>query len=68
MGVCYACGALLEVGAFAPDSSKASGRKSICRECDNERSREWYRANRERRRVSQRAWEQRRKTAGGGAS
>ena len=34
--------------AFAPDGSKASGFKSICRDCDCEKLRRYYAANRER--------------------
>jgi hypothetical protein len=33
---------------FAGDASKASGRKSICKPCDNEKSRRYYEANRDR--------------------
>jgi hypothetical protein len=45
---CYSCRCELELPAFARDASKGSGYKSICRACDRERSREYYRANRER--------------------
>jgi hypothetical protein len=45
---CYACGRTLNSAAFAPDGSKASGFKSICRGCDREKSRRYYAANRER--------------------
>lgn len=45
---CYACKRDKPVGEFSPDSSKASGRSSICRVCDREKSRRYYEANRER--------------------
>jgi hypothetical protein len=45
---CYACGEDKPVGEFSPDRSKASGRMSICRACVREKSRVYYRANRER--------------------
>jgi hypothetical protein len=37
---CYRCEEMLPVGSFAGDRSKASGRKSICRECDRKRARD----------------------------
>jgi hypothetical protein len=45
---CSRCERTLPVGEFARDASKRSGRKSICRECDREKSKAYYRANRER--------------------
>jgi hypothetical protein len=36
---CHRCERDLAVAAFATDRSKASGRKSICRECDREKAR-----------------------------
>jgi hypothetical protein len=45
---CYACGEDKPVGEFSPDSSKASGRSSICRACDRAKSRRYYAQNRER--------------------
>ena len=45
---CYSCQRSLPVAEFAPDPTKASGRKSICRPCDNDRSHRYYIANRER--------------------
>jgi hypothetical protein len=39
---CYACHENLPVDAFARDGCKASGRVSICKQCDNERSRVRY--------------------------
>ena len=48
---CYACERALNSAAFAPDGSKASGFKSfksICRDCDCEKLRRYYAANRER--------------------
>jgi hypothetical protein len=45
---CYACHEELPIEEFAPDGSKSSGRKSICRGCDRAKSRRYYDANRER--------------------
>ena len=45
---CYACKRDKPVGEFSPDSSKASGRSSICRACDRAKSRRYYAQNRER--------------------
>jgi hypothetical protein len=45
---CYSCAATLPESAFAPDPSKGSGVKSICRRCDREKARRYYAANRER--------------------
>jgi hypothetical protein len=44
---CYLCGFERPVDDFARDRSKASGRKSLCRSCDRERSRAYYREHRE---------------------
>jgi hypothetical protein len=41
-GKCYACGEELQFVAFAPDRTKASGRKSICTRCDREKARAYY--------------------------
>ena len=49
-GRCYACNRELPFEVFAPDRSKGSGRKSICRRCDNAKARRYYAANRERQR------------------
>jgi len=48
MKVCPRCGAERELEEFARDASKASGFKSFCKACDNEKSRRYYEANRER--------------------
>lgn len=45
---CPRCGRDLPVEAFARDATKASGRKSACRECDAAKARAYYAANRER--------------------
>ena len=42
---CYQCGENRPVEDFARDKSKASGRKSICKRCDNEKSRQYYADN-----------------------
>jgi hypothetical protein len=44
--ICPRCNRDLPVDAFARDGSKASGRKSHCRECDNDKSRRYYERNR----------------------
>jgi hypothetical protein len=45
---CPRCGELRNIGEFALDPSKASGRKSLCKPCDAAKSRAYYAANRER--------------------
>ena len=45
---CSRCGWELALDMFAIDRSKASGLKSHCKACDNEKSRAYYAANRER--------------------
>jgi hypothetical protein len=45
---CYRCGRELPLDEFAVDAAKASGHSSICLECDRVKSKEYYRANRER--------------------
>jgi hypothetical protein len=45
---CPKCGELRKIEDFAPDPTKASGRKSHCKPCDNAKSRRYYQANRER--------------------
>lgn len=44
---CYRCKLLKPASLFAADRSKASGRKSICKACDREKSQVYYQANRE---------------------
>jgi hypothetical protein len=39
---CYACERRRPVEEFAPDPSKGSGLKSICRPCDRAKSRRYY--------------------------
>ena len=46
--VCPCCGEVRQLGEFARDKSKASGRKSWCKRCDSERALRYYRENRER--------------------
>jgi hypothetical protein len=41
---CPSCEALRPVERFTPDASKADGLQSRCRECDNAKCREYYRA------------------------
>src|SRR3954451_1812195 len=42
---CYRCGEKKPYREFSPDRTKTSGRSSICRPCDREKSREYYLAN-----------------------
>jgi hypothetical protein len=39
---CYACKRDRDLSEFAPDPSKASGYKSICRPCDNGKAKRYY--------------------------
>lgn len=48
LAACFRCGERKAAGEFYADKSKASGRKSICKACDLEKSRRYYEANRER--------------------
>jgi hypothetical protein len=45
---CPKCGELRKIIEFARDRSKASGRKSHCKVCDNAKARRYYEVNRER--------------------
>lgn len=45
---CPRCGEMRTAEQYARDGSKASGYKSHCKDCDNQRSRRYYAANRER--------------------
>ncbi|HEX5374632.1 MAG TPA: hypothetical protein VFW48_00575 [Solirubrobacterales bacterium] len=45
---CYRCGESKPVSEFAKDRSKASGYKSICKDCDRAKSRRYYTENGER--------------------
>jgi hypothetical protein len=45
--LCHACGVRRPLSEWALDASKPSGRGSLCRVCDRERSRAYYAANRE---------------------
>jgi hypothetical protein len=40
---CYACKRDRDRSCFAPDRSKSSGHKSICRPCDNDKAKRYYR-------------------------
>jgi uncharacterized CHY-type Zn-finger protein len=42
---CYKCKQDLPVEDFARDKSKSSGRKSICKACDNEKAKRYYADN-----------------------
>ena len=43
--VCRACGALKPLSDFNKDKTKKSGYRSLCRECDNAKSRTWHEQN-----------------------
>jgi hypothetical protein len=45
---CGRCGELRPLGEFVRDATKRVGSGSICRECDREKARAWYDANREK--------------------
>jgi hypothetical protein len=49
--LCPRCRELLGEEAFAVDHSKASGRKSHCRDCDRARARSYYQEHRDERRA-----------------
>jgi hypothetical protein len=55
MPSCYACHEELPVEVFARDRAKASGRASICRPCDNEKSHRYYLEHREEKLAKARA-------------
>lgn len=48
-GRCCRCKEIKPVADFARDASKSNGRKSLCKSCDNAKSKAYYAANRERR-------------------
>jgi hypothetical protein len=45
---CPRCGEFRKTDEFAPDPTKASGRKSHCKACDAAKSRRYYETHRER--------------------
>jgi hypothetical protein len=45
---CPRCGLSKLLSDFHADKSKSNGRRFVCRQCDNARSRAFYAANRER--------------------
>lgn len=45
---CYRCQQSKPLAEFARDKSKATGRKSICKDCDKAKSRRYYTENAER--------------------
>lgn len=53
MKTCTVCGRSLPLSSFA---KKRKGLQPKCRECSNRHNREWYAANREARRVHDRAY------------
>jgi hypothetical protein len=61
---CPQCQRVQPIEDFAYDVSKSSGRKSLCKSCDRNKSRRYYLANRER--VLARVKAQQRKLKEGG--
>jgi hypothetical protein len=59
--MCPRCGESRQVTDFAPDASKASGRKSHCRSCDAATARRYYAAHREATLARMRAYRESRK-------
>ena len=45
---CFQCGGVKPLEEFTHDKRKISGAGTYCRDCDRERSKAYYRANRER--------------------
>ena len=46
--ICSRCGKRLSIEQFARDGSKASGHRSWCKQCEGEKGRRYYKANRAR--------------------
>lgn len=46
---CWRCELTLPVSAFGSDRTKPSGLRTVCRECDRDKSRRYYAANRAKR-------------------
>jgi hypothetical protein len=44
---CPSCGVMTEESGFSADKSKASGRRSRCRNCDNRRGKAYYDARKD---------------------
>ena len=45
--LCPRCGEAKSPSAFYSDRTKSNGRRSVCRACDREKSRAYYRSHRE---------------------
>lgn len=58
--VCPRCGVAKPLSEFYSDKSKSNGRRFICRACDLERSRAYYRKHREHKLAAVRAYRRRR--------
>jgi len=59
---CPSCGVMTEESGFSADKSKASGRRSPCRACDNRRGKAYYDAHKDelyaqREAVREAAWQ-----------
>jgi hypothetical protein len=48
LATCYRCGEERPLEEFAKDASKASGRKGLCKPCDNAKSADYYARNRDK--------------------
>jgi transcription elongation factor Elf1 len=57
--ICPRCGDAQPVSAFYSDKSKSNGRRFICKSCGLERSRAYYRANREEKLAKVKAYQAR---------
>jgi hypothetical protein len=57
---CPGCGIAKPLSAFYADKTKSNGRRWICRACDLERSRAYYRGHREEKLAAVKAYRRRR--------
>jgi len=60
MKKCTKCKAIKPLGAFAKDSSKNDGKNTRCKDCDNERIRQWRSKNPKKVKAWRERWEPRR--------
>jgi hypothetical protein len=58
--MCPSCGIAKPLEAFYSDKSKSNGRRFICRACDLEHSRAYYRSHREEKLAKVKAYQARR--------
>jgi hypothetical protein len=55
--ICARCGIAKPFSAFYRDTTKSNGRRFICRDCDLERSRAYYRSHREQKLAKVKAYQ-----------